>query len=57
MEKLTVSIDEFCASVGIGRTKAYELVARGEFEVVKIGRRTLLSKRSVVAFIDRSKTN
>lgn len=53
MEKLTLTVDEFCECVGVGRTKAYELL-RSDLEVVKIGRRTLVTMRSVKALIERS---
>lgn len=54
MEKRTLSVNEFCECVGIGRTKAYELLAQGELEVVRIGRRTLITMRSVDALLERS---
>ncbi|CAH0356631.1 helix-turn-helix domain-containing protein [Sphingobium sp. CECT 9361] len=54
MEKLTLSVKEFCEAVGIGRTKAYEILGAGELEIVRLGRRTLITKRSVEALIERS---
>ena len=54
MEKRTLSVNQFCESIGIGRTKAYELLAQGEIEAVRIGRRTLITVRSVEALIERS---
>jgi excisionase family DNA binding protein len=53
MEKLTLSVNEFCEAVDIGRTKAYEMFAAGELEIVRLGRRTLITKRSVDALIER----
>lgn len=53
MEKLTLSVNEFCESVGIGRTKAYEILNSGELEVVRLGRRTLVTKCSVDALLKR----
>lgn len=53
MERLTLSVNEFCESVGIGRTKAYEILNSGELEVVRLGRRTLITKRSVDALLKR----
>src|SRR6188472_4321545 len=38
---------------GLGKTTLYDLVAKGELETVKIGRRTFIPSDSVQAFIDR----
>ncbi|MEO8272085.1 MAG: helix-turn-helix domain-containing protein [Aureliella sp.] len=54
MLELTITVAEFCRRMSIGRTKAYELIARKEIEVLKIDRRTLITMRSVAALIDRS---
>jgi excisionase family DNA binding protein len=40
--ELLWSVDEFCARTGLGRTKVYELFARGKVRPVRIGRRTLV---------------
>lgn len=53
MERLTMSVNEFCESVGIGRTKAYEILNSGVLEVVRLGRRTLITKSSVDALLKR----
>ncbi len=53
MSQLTVSIAEFCRQMSIGRTKAYQLMARQEVEVLKIDRRTLITVRSIDALLDR----
>lgn len=39
MEKLTYSVDEMAAAVGISRPKAYELANSEGFPVVRVGRR------------------
>lgn len=43
MEKLLLSVCEAAELMGIGRTKAYELVWKGEWPSVRIGRRLLVS--------------
>jgi excisionase family DNA binding protein len=48
-EHLTVS--EASELFSIGRTKLYELLASGEIEAVKLGRRTLISSASVRDFM------
>ena len=47
-----VSIGEAVRLFGIGRTKLYELIQRGDIEAIKLGRRTLVRARSARAFID-----
>ncbi len=37
MEKLMLRPAEFAEAIGIGRSKAYELIARGEIPSVRIG--------------------
>lgn len=47
----SLSIADACRSIGIGRTKLYELISEGRLETVKIGRRTLILTRSVEALV------
>ena len=39
MNKLTLSVDELAATMGVSRPKAYELVNTPGFPVVRVGRR------------------
>lgn len=41
-EQLTVSVVDASRMLGISRSHAYELVARGELPSVKLGRRVLV---------------
>lgn len=43
-DKLTLTVDEAAAALGIGRTLAYEKCRTGEIPTIKIGRRLLISK-------------
>lgn len=45
-----ISIMDFACMLGIGRTKAYEILGRGEVETVCIGRRRLVSRKSAQAY-------
>jgi excisionase family DNA binding protein len=47
------SIADAARSLGIGRTKLYELIGQGEIAVVKIGSRTLIPHDELVAFFNR----
>lgn len=46
-----LTIKELQIALGIGRTKAYELVRTHAVDSFKIGNRIRIPKRSVVAFI------
>lgn len=39
MEKMTYSVDEMAAAVGISRPKAYELANSEGFPIIRVGRR------------------
>jgi excisionase family DNA binding protein len=52
MEPLNVSIVEAARILGIGRSKAYELLAAQKLEAVKLGARTLVRVASIKAFSD-----
>jgi excisionase family DNA binding protein len=43
--------------LGISRSTLYELMARGELEVVKIGRRTLIPAESLERYVARLRAN
>lgn len=52
-ERLLHPMPEAIWSSGLGRSKFYELIAAGEIEVVKVGRRTLVPDASLRAFVER----
>ena len=41
-DRISENVNEFCAAVGIGRTRFYKDVAAGNIRIVKIGRKTLV---------------
>jgi excisionase family DNA binding protein len=49
MERIFVSINEACEALGLGKTTIYSLINSGKLEVVKFGRRTLITAQSVRA--------
>lgn len=53
MKPLTLTVSAFCAAFGIKRTKTYELIAQGELETLRLGRRRLITYRSAEALISR----
>jgi excisionase family DNA binding protein len=49
MERVFVSINEACEALGLGKTSIYQLIKAGKLDVVKFGRRTLITAQSVRA--------
>ena len=51
--KLLLTIQEAAESLGVGRTKLYQLIASGELDTVSIGRARRITVESVEAFVLR----
>lgn len=49
---LAYSVSEACKVSSIGRTYLYQLINEGQLEVRKIGKRTLITARSLRALIE-----
>ena len=56
-ERLVYSVAEAGALLGISRAFAYELVARGELPVIRLGRRRLVPKAALIAFVGLDAAN
>jgi len=52
IQRENISIVEVVHRFGIGRTKLYQLIQKGDVEAFKLGRRTLVRTDSVQSFID-----
>jgi excisionase family DNA binding protein len=48
-----LSISESGRFIGVGRTTIYSLVSKGELPVVHVGRRALIPRHALVAFVER----
>ncbi len=46
-ERLAVSVEEAGALLGIGRTSAWQMIARGELPVLRIGKRTVVPVKAL----------
>ncbi len=53
---LAVTMDDFCALVGVRRTSGFRLLKEGAVEGLLIGRRRLITMESIEALIESSKT-
>ena len=51
-ECLVLTVAEAGALLGVSRAFAYELVARGELPVIRLGRRILVPKAALLAMVD-----
>src|SRR4051812_43085162 len=51
-ERLLLTVVEAAAMLGVGRTKAYELIAGGELQVVHIGRAARVPLAAVRRYVD-----
>lgn len=49
--QLTMNIKEVCAATGLGRTKIYEAIGSGALPAKKWGKRTLVLKSDLEAFL------
>jgi len=50
--KLAMSVKEAALTLGISTTLAYELVRRGEFPCIRLGRRIVVSHKALKALVD-----
>ena len=55
IEPICVRINDAARMIGIGRTKLYELIAKGEIETVKIGKATRVTTASLHGLVDRQR--
>jgi excisionase family DNA binding protein len=51
-ERVLLRPEEVAARLGIGRSVAYELIASGELESIKIGRSRRVPVRALDAFVE-----
>jgi excisionase family DNA binding protein len=51
-ESDTMSIREFCKTMGVGRNSAYNAINAGEIPHLRIGKRILISRKIVAEMLD-----
>lgn len=51
-ERLTFTVAEAAEVLGLSARGLYELVARGEFPAVRLGRRVLIPRRAVADLLE-----
>ena len=55
-EKLTLSVEEAGKLLGVSRQIAYQLSRRSDFPTLHIGRRVLVPRKQLEAWMDRNVT-
>lgn len=53
MNPLSVGVDDGARLIGVARSMFYEILARGEIESFKLGRRRLVLVKHLEAYINR----
>lgn len=53
-DRLTMTVKEAGALLGVSRSLAYELVRRGDLPSLRLGRRIVVPKRAVEDLLDRA---
>lgn len=56
MNQMSLSIEEACNLTGIGRTKLYDAINRGELIAKKFGKRTIILKEDLETFLKNLET-
>jgi excisionase family DNA binding protein len=46
-ERPTLTVDEFCSRIGIGRSTFYKTVKAGDLKIRKYGKRTFVTKEGL----------
>lgn len=57
LEKVALNMAEFAATMGIGRSKAFELSQHAGFPAVRLGRRIIIPIDALKAWLERQAAN
>ena len=52
-ERPTLTVNEFCGMIGIGRSTFYKAVAAGHLQVRKYGKRTFITQEEMKRFVEQ----
>lgn len=53
MLPISVGVDEAARLIGVARSMFYEMIARGDIETYKVGRRRLVRVKALEAYVRR----
>jgi len=54
MDAITVTVEGAKKALGLGHTKIYEMMERGQLQSIKVGRRRLIRVDSIRALVDQA---
>ena len=52
-EKLTLTVEEMSKLLGVSRQTAYNLIHRADFPTLRIGKRVLIPRKQLEAWMDK----
>lgn len=55
-DKICLTVAELQASLGVGRSTAYQLIHRGDFPAVHLGRKVLIPVDGLRAWLEKQST-
>lgn len=50
--QISLTIEEACTAIGIGRTKLYQAINSGQLKAKKYGKRTIILKSDLEVFLE-----
>ncbi|WP_323157650.1 helix-turn-helix domain-containing protein [Pseudomonas fulva] len=53
LKPISVGVDEAARLIGVARSMLYAMIARGELETFKLGKRRLIRVKTLEAFVKR----
>jgi excisionase family DNA binding protein len=53
LNPISVGVDEAARLIGVARSMLYEMIARGDIQTFKLGRRRLVRVKTLEAFVRR----
>lgn len=51
--RLTMNVEELQQALGIGKSRAYDLVNREDFPAIRLGRKILIPRDAFLRWLDR----
>lgn len=49
-----MSVNDFRKALGIGRTKAYEMISTGKIKSIRVGKSIRIPKKALLDYVNRS---
>ena len=56
-QRLTLTVDEASAALGISRSRTYEVIRRGEIPTIRLGGRLLVPWKALAGLVERRESD